>query len=210
MKEIWKSIHQFEGLYEVSNIGRVKSLRRYGRKEEKILNLFKSPKGYMVATLYKDGVPYKYFVHVLVARAFIPNPHNKPQIDHIDNVKWNNNIINLRWVTPHENSTNELTIRLRKEGYATGRLDRTKFGQNPAKRGRCSFAHAVVCINPCTSQIKHYDCILDTVEDGFSAQCVSLCCRGKIGLHKGHKFVYVENYTIQGQTNQSECHCQPL
>lgn len=94
MKEIWKSIHQFEGLYEVSNIGRVKSLRRYGRKEEKILNLFKSPKGYMVATLYKDGVPYKYFVHVLVARAFIPNPHNKPQIDHIDNVKWNNNISN--------------------------------------------------------------------------------------------------------------------
>lgn len=112
-KEIWKDIKGYEGLYQISNLGRVKSLERIcfqsplkKRKiNEKIMKFDKSSKaGYIRISLNKDGNKKKYSVHRLVAQTFIPNPHNYPQINHIDENKQNNNINNLEWCTVKYNN----------------------------------------------------------------------------------------------------------
>lgn len=116
-KEVWRDVVGYEGLYQVSNIGRVKSLQRIihltnGKIltiKERIKNISCNNKGYLMATLCKGGICGKYLVHRLVAQAFIPNPQNKPDIDHIDTDKSNNIVGNLKWVTPKENSNNPKT-----------------------------------------------------------------------------------------------------
>lgn len=105
--EIWKDIEGYEGLYQVSNEGRVKSLQREivykdGRKkalEEKILHNFLSDLGYYHVMLSKNGVPKRYKVHRLVAKAFIANPNNLPVINHKDENPKNNVVENLEWCT---------------------------------------------------------------------------------------------------------------
>lgn len=115
--EIWKPVVGYEGFYEVSSFGKVRSLKRTrkGKCEsecgvkERLLKPSKHTKGYLVCGLSKDG-KLKYFkVHRLVAEAFLPNPENKEQIDHINTIKTDNCISNLRWVTPKENTNNPLT-----------------------------------------------------------------------------------------------------
>ena len=105
--EIWKDIEGYEGLYQVSNEGRVKSLQREivykdGRKkvlEEKILHNLLSDLGYYHVMLSKNCVPKRYKVHRLVAKAFIANPNNLPVINHKDECKTNNFVENLEWCT---------------------------------------------------------------------------------------------------------------
>ena len=114
LEEIWKDIDGFEGLYQISNLGRVKSLKRkvitknghYQGYNEKILKLSKTNR---CVLLCKNGKIFPKLVHRLVAQAFIPNPENKPCVDHIDTDMKNNNVNNLRWVTQKENCLNPLT-----------------------------------------------------------------------------------------------------
>ena len=119
MEEIWKDINGFEGLYQISNLGRVKSLERYSIQkhliEEKILNISHSQAGYVDVSLYKDGKRIHKKPHRLVAEAFIPNPNNLPEVDHIDTNKDNNRIDNLRWCTHSENHLNPLTVELKRK-----------------------------------------------------------------------------------------------
>lgn len=118
MEEIWKDIQGYNGIYQVSNIGRVRSLDRYDidkldRKcfyKGQILKQYYDTGGYLKVNLYKNKKGKSYPVHKLVALAFIPNPENKPQIDHINTIRDDNRIENLRWVTPKENSNNPLTL----------------------------------------------------------------------------------------------------
>lgn len=108
MKEIWKDIRGYEGLYQVSNLGRVKSLERLDRMgreiKTKILSQSDNGNGYSYVGLYKDKKGKKVGVHRLVAQMFIPNPNNLPQVNHLDEDKYNNKIDNLAWVTNKENS----------------------------------------------------------------------------------------------------------
>lgn len=109
--EIWKDIEGYEGLYQVSNIGNVKSMN-YGRtRKEKLLNLNLDGRGYYYVVLCKDGIHKNKTIHRLVAMAFIPNPDNKREIDHIDTVRTNNNVENLQWATRKENSNNPISRR---------------------------------------------------------------------------------------------------
>ena len=91
MMEEWKEIPGYEGLYEVSNIGNVR------RVSDLMVLKFSDLKGYCRVRLRKDGKRKMYLVHRLVAQAFIPNPLNLPQVNHIDENKKNNNIDNLEW-----------------------------------------------------------------------------------------------------------------
>ena len=119
MEEIWKDIEDFEGLYQVSNLGRVKSLERYSLQNhlipEKILRTCHAQAGYVDVSLYKDGKRYHRKPHKLVADAFIPNPDNLPEVDHIDTNKDNNQVDNLRWCTHSENHLNPLTVELKRK-----------------------------------------------------------------------------------------------
>ena len=108
--EEWKDIKDFEGLYQISNYGRVKSLERYRNSYSKKVYVPEiirkngyDKNGYQILPLNKDSKKYVRKIHRLVAEAFIPNPENKKEIDHLDcNVK-NNIFTNLRWVTRLEN-----------------------------------------------------------------------------------------------------------
>ena len=98
MKEIWKDIKDYEGLYQVSNLGRVKRITT-GR----VLKPLKHANGYLMVKLSKNSIVYTKTVHRLVAEAFIPNPEHKSEINHIDENKTNNNVSNLEWMTRKEN-----------------------------------------------------------------------------------------------------------
>ena len=107
MIEKWKPIKGYEGLYEISNLGNVKSLGRTDRFNKKwgcrIMKPTYVGKHYKMVRLCKDGKTKNKKVHRLVAEAFIPNPDGKPQVNHIDGNKDNNIVSNLEWVTNSEN-----------------------------------------------------------------------------------------------------------
>jgi hypothetical protein len=109
---IWKAIKGFEGQYEVSNTGLIKSLERQVRNtqssfrtvKEKVLTQFPSTTvDYLYIPLSQNRVSKKYTVHRIVAEAFCNNPENKPHVNHLDGNKLNNNAYNLEWVTISEN-----------------------------------------------------------------------------------------------------------
>ena len=103
--EIWKDIQEYEGLYQISNYGRVKSLRdNKGNYREKIIKSRPSKNGYIIINLSKNGKAKTFKIHRLVSIHFIPNPENKPQVNHKDGNKLNNSVSNLEWVTASENS----------------------------------------------------------------------------------------------------------
>jgi len=116
-QEQWKPVKGYEELYEVSNLGRVKSkTREFSRPhpiidgvvqhisyKPKFVKFHITDKGYCRLGLYKDGVKKNHQVHRLVANSFIPNPENKEQVNHINGIKCDNRLENLEWVTNLEN-----------------------------------------------------------------------------------------------------------
>ena len=115
--EIWKPISGYNGYYEVSNLGRVRSITRkiertnpfnskiktFYTYKGKLIQFWLTPKGYCRCSLNIDGIKKNHLVHQLVAREFIDNFKNKPQVNHINCIKTDNNVINLEWVTNYEN-----------------------------------------------------------------------------------------------------------
>ena len=102
--EEWKDIDDMNGYYQISNLGNVKSfitLKQNKKENGQILKPYKITKGYFAVSLFKKD----YRIHQLVAKHFIPNPNNLPQVNHIDGDKSNNKVENLEWVTNRENVT---------------------------------------------------------------------------------------------------------
>lgn len=107
MKEIWKDIKDYEGLYQVSNLGRIKSLIQYDvengyMNEEHIINGWNN-RGYMSVCLTKNKKHRNFYIHRLVASAFIENEDSKPYVNHLDYNPLNNSVSNLEWCTQKEN-----------------------------------------------------------------------------------------------------------
>lgn len=117
MEEIWKPIKNYEGFYEISNLGRVRSLDRKIKQgnhfiywKGRIKKTRIDYNGYPVVTLCKDKYSKTFYLHRLLAEAFIPNPENKPFVDHINTITSDNRLENLRWTTAEENSNNTITL----------------------------------------------------------------------------------------------------
>jgi hypothetical protein len=118
--EVWASVKGFEGQYEVSSIGNIRSVDRLVHHYKGGKRLYKgtakntrlNKDGYIRCNLKNDGKRYDYTVHRLVANAFIPNPNSKPQVNHINGVKTDNRIENLEWCTQSENNIHATKHRL--------------------------------------------------------------------------------------------------
>ena len=98
MEEVWKDVEGYEGLYQVSTCGNL-----YSSYVKRKLQLSLDQYGYKQVILVNNGVRKRHLLHRMVAQAFIPNPENKPQVNHLDENKTNNNVSNLEWVTSKEN-----------------------------------------------------------------------------------------------------------
>ena len=119
--ETWAKVKDFEDCYEISSLG---NLRSINREVKHYVDGFKrtykgsikktrlNSKGYVRANLKKDGKRYDFTIHRLVAIAFIPNPLNKPQVNHINGVKTDNRVENLEWCTNSENIIHSVKMRL--------------------------------------------------------------------------------------------------
>ena len=136
--EIWKPIPGYEGHYEASNMGRIRSVNKIIKhprnpkmplpRKGRILKSELDKYGYPVVTLSKDAKTKTFKIHRLVALTFMPNPDNLPQIDHIDGVKYNNQPKNLRWCTTQQNTAwRDERIRPKVLCKETGRKFKTSY-----------------------------------------------------------------------------------
>lgn len=132
MSEIWKDIIGYEGMYQISNLGRVKSLSRVIQKKSGSTGISKEKimasadnQGYRIIYLHKDAQKEKFTIHRLVATAFICNTENKTDINHINGIKSDNSIYNLEWVTKSENTLH---------AYRTGLKKSLKGSDNPMSK----------------------------------------------------------------------------
>ena len=177
-KEIWKEVAGFEGLYEVSNLGRVRGCTRTVTMKNgvprpikgKILKTapYNGEGNYCGAVLSKNGVTKKFAVHRLVAEAFIPNPHEYPEINHKDEDKTNNAVYNLEWCDRKYNNT-----------YGTAKL-------------RCAVTQGKPVL-----QLKDGRIINAWPTEGLAAQFtgasqggISACCRGEMKTSGGFGWMW--------------------
>ena len=188
--EIWKDIiiekngvvFDFTGLYQVSNLGRVRSLNYNKTGEIKVLKLGKS-RGYLVVQLNKNGKGKMFYIHRLVGFAFIPNddPINKIQINHINEDKTDNRVENLEWCTPSEN-TNHGT---RNERAAEKTAKKNINGKLSKK---------VVCIETGAVYLSTKDVQRKL---GLLRQNISACCRGRQKTAGGYHWKYYTDYLLE-------------
>lgn len=189
MKEVWKNISGYEGLYEVSSLGRVRSLphKAYNKligeyiSKEKILKQGSLVRGYKGVGLYKNGKEKTQKVHRLVAEAFIPNPNNYPEVNHKNEDTSDNRVTNLEWCTSKYNSN---------YGTRTQRIAQKNLNRNKSKR--------VLQLDLSGNLIHVWPSASETQRNGFSQGNVSACCRGERKTHKGYKWQYAKE--------EKQCH----
>lgn len=183
MEEIWKDIVGYEGWYQVSNFGRVRSVDRYVNGNHincdfqfmrgKIRKLRKNKDGYWIVILRKNSKSKGFLVHRLVAEAFIPNPRNLPYINHKDENPENSTVTNLEWCTAAYNLQ-----------YSNVAERITKFK-----------IRKVIQFDLDMNEIKCWDSLKDAAKAiNRAQQNISRCCRGKCETCGGYKWRYEDDY----------------
>lgn len=177
MKEIWKDINGYEGIYQVSNIGRVKSLK-FGK--ERVLKPKIDMAGYLIISLYNDGIERKTTsVHRLVCSAFLNNPENKRTVNHINGIKTDNRLENLEWLTYSENQRHAYNNGLRK-GALTG-----KFGKyNHLSKPICQYSKNGEFINEFEGFMDAYR------KTGINNGNINQCCKCNRNYAGGYIWKY--------------------
>ncbi len=176
---IWKDVKGYEGLYQISNEGSVKSIARIvsvnsSQKcrsvRENILKLNERPNDYLFVDLSKNNVAKIHSIHVLVALHFVPNPDGKPEINHKDGNKKNNNDWNLEWSTKSENARHTYDVLGRKGFKSAGKV--------------------VYCYNQDLTLIKQYPKVSAVEMEGFNSRSVATAARTRKVNYKGFVWSY--------------------
>lgn len=179
--EEWKDIYYFDctkdewidyrGNYQVSNLGRVKSLNYKHTGQERILKARRDGRGYRIVQLYKKGKGKNFKIHRLVAQAFLPNPNKLPCVDHINTKRDDNQVENLRWCSQKDNRNNPLSKK--------------------------NYSKKVIC----TTTEKIYDSLSEaSMATGIAISSISQCCNGRYKFVKdpitGEEliFMFLEDY----------------
>lgn len=180
MKEIWKDIVGYEGLYQVSNMGRVKSLGNDGARKEKILKPITNGQGYLLVCLCKDGKTKNFRIHRLVALHFIPNPNNLPTVNHLDEDKNNNCVTNLEWCSSEYN-----------HNYGT----RNQRVSEKMTNGKLSIP--IVQLDPSSNKVLNvYPSTMEAERNGFYHSSIAKCIKGRYKTHRGYKWQYLHEYLL--------------
>ena len=173
--EEWLPIEGYEGFYEVSNLGRVKSLiDNHGKPREKILKQNKDKYGYLYVIFSKKRNRKKISIHRLVASAFITNPNNLETVNHKDENKENNCVSNLEWCTVAYNNTFGSRIKKITEKLTNGVRSKQVYQYDKNR--------TLVAI---------YPSVAECGRNGFDQRHVSDCCLGKVKSHKGYIWSYI-------------------
>ena len=176
MKEIWRNIKGYDGLYMVSNCGRVKTLHKndsYPHDKNGILKNNVSGNGYYMVALCKNGKVKRVSVHRLVAMAFIPNPNNLPVVNHKDENRKNNHVSNLEWVTQRQNLMHS-NVQKKMKAAAVKKQQKAVLMYDRNGQFVCEFESATIAAKAI----------------GSYQQLVSLCCYGKQKFTKGYTFKF--------------------
>ena len=166
MKEIWKDIEGYDGIYQVSNFGRVRSLK-WGKV--KFLKPIDNKYGYLIVTLCKNSISKKYKVHRLVTQAFLPNPNNLPQVNHKDENPSNNIVSNLEWCDSKYN--NNYGTKNEKISKVVIQIDKN--------------TNVIVNIFPSLMEAER--------QTGCSNSHICSCCKGERKTTGGYKWKYKES-----------------
>lgn len=176
MNEIWRNIEGFDGKYQVSNQGRIRSMWRNNQYKTHIgtptiLKLITHRQGYLYVLLSKDGKQTKHYIHRLVAEAFLPNPNNLPQINHKDENKSNNIVDNLEWCDGKYNSNYGTRVERHRAMISKPVIQTTMDGEYVRW-----FQSATVAENEC----------------GYDSAYISQVCNGKRPNAYGYKFHFAD------------------
>ena len=176
--EEWRPIAEFEG-YEISNLGNVK-------RNGKLLKLSPWNK-YLTIRLRTAEKNKTAYVHRLVAMTFIPNPENKPMINHIDGNKLNNDVKNLEWCTRQENE---------RHAWNHGMKERVRDAVKENLKIARTYIHSKIPVTQMSLDgevIRHWDSASDVMKQtGIDASSVTKCCKGKLKKTGGYKWHYTE------------------
>ena len=192
----------YEGLYKVSNLGRILSLNYKNTGKAELMTPFERPDGYLEVKLRKNGEHKKCLVHRLVAFTFLENPENKPEVNHKDEDKTNNFVFlnedgtvnkeksNLEWKTPKENSNHGTRNERIAKAMTNGKLSKK-----------------VLQFTLDGEFVREWESTNECGRNGFNQGAVAACCRGKEKTHKGFCFMYADDYR---EKQSKELGCLPL
>jgi hypothetical protein len=178
--EIWKDIKGYEGFYQVSNLGNVRSVIK-----KKVLKPQPNSKGYLRVQLKANGVGHHFLVHRLVALHFVDNPCESKNniVNHLDCDFLNNSADNLEWTTLLGNTRHAIKC---------GRMKRTKEWLKHLRESNERNGKSVVGTNIKTGETIYFACLNDCAKAGFQPSCVCNCCKGIRKTHKGYKWGYAQ------------------
>lgn len=187
--EEWRDIPNFEGLYQISSMGRILSI---GRKvesikyalntQDRILSPFLTKNGYQAITLVKDKRKYRFYIHRLVGQSFIANPHNLAEIDHINTNRTDNRASNLQWCSRKGNMNNPIS-RENVRNALLGKLN------NHSSKSIVQLKDGVL--------IATFPSIAEAGRTGYDTSCICEVLNGTKKLYRGYKWAYFADYEAQ-------------
>lgn len=192
MEEFWKDIKGYEGLYQVSNLGRVKSLSRIDargwNRKEKILKATKTKHGYLQLSLRKNKKERKYLIHRIVAESFLENKYNYSDVNHIDEDKTNNKLSNLEWCNRTYNCN-----------YGTAQQRRVKNTDMKARSEKIDYNNIASKNSKTVYQytkdfklVRVWKSAAEANKNGYLDSEISLCCKNINKTHRGFRWSHKE------------------